>query len=206
MRATTTKARPRRGTPAGTRERLVAAAAAVFEREGYHGTDSNRLARAAGYAPGTFYKHFPDKRAAFLAVYEGWVTAEWAAVADEAARDAAGDLAGRVVERVLEFHRRWRGVRASLQVLVRTDAAVRTAHRRQRRRQLRLLAELRARHGLPPRSAEEDALLLFTLERACDALVDGEVRALGLSPARTTALLRATVARHFARDGRARPA
>jgi AcrR family transcriptional regulator len=198
MRAPRTTARPRRGTPAETRARLVAAAAAVFERAGFHGTDSNRLARAAGYAPATFYKHFADKRAAFLAVYEGWVTAEWAAVADELARDAAGDVAGRIVARVLEFHRRWRGVRASLQVLVRTDAAVRAAYRRQRRRQLRLLTELRARHGLPTRSAEEDALLLFTLERAGDALVDGEARALGLSAARMHALLRRAVARHFA--------
>ena len=52
--------RPKRGQSADTRERLVAAAAAVFNRDGYHGTDSNRLARAAGYAPATFYKHFPD--------------------------------------------------------------------------------------------------------------------------------------------------
>src|SRR5271170_2352101 len=72
--------RPRRGTPAQTRARLVAAAAAVFNRDGYYGTDSNRIARAAGYAPATFYKHFPDKRAIFLAAYEAWVSAEWSAI------------------------------------------------------------------------------------------------------------------------------
>jgi AcrR family transcriptional regulator len=57
--------------------RLVAAGANEFNRVGYGGTDSNRIARAAGYAPGTFYKHFADKRDVFLAAYEAWVTAEW---------------------------------------------------------------------------------------------------------------------------------
>src|SRR5439155_19483347 len=72
--------RPRRGSPAETRARLVAAAAREFGRVGYDGTDSNRLARAAGYAPGTFYKHFADKRAIFLEAYRAWVTAEWVAI------------------------------------------------------------------------------------------------------------------------------
>src|SRR5690606_17709581 len=53
--------RPRRGTPDGTRERLIAAAAEVINRDGYFGTDSNAIARAAGYSPATFYKHFEDK-------------------------------------------------------------------------------------------------------------------------------------------------
>jgi AcrR family transcriptional regulator len=190
-----TPKRPRRGRPDETRARLVATAADVFNRDGYHGTDSNRLARAAGYAPGTFYRHFADKRAALVAVYEDWVTAEWAAIGD--AVSAGGQDAARlIVERVLDFHRRWRGVRASVQVLMRTDAAVRTAYRRQRKRQLGLLADLRASHGFRPRSREEDALLLYTLERTCDAIVDGEPSALGLGGARLTALLRRLVARH----------
>jgi hypothetical protein len=67
---------------------------------------------------------------------------------------------------------------------------VRTAYRRQRRRQLGLLAALRARHGFRPRTAEEDALFLYTLERACDAVVDGEPPALGLDVERMIRLLR----------------
>src|SRR5262245_6317198 len=119
-------ARPRRGTPAETRTRLVAAAAALINRVGYHGTDSNRIARAAGYAPGTFYKHFPDKRAILLAAYEEWVTAEWRAI--EAALRAGGGatlLARRIVALALRLHRRWRGLRGSLLSLVTTDPQVR---------------------------------------------------------------------------------
>jgi AcrR family transcriptional regulator len=174
--------RPRRGAPADTRRRLVAAAARVFNRDGFHGTDTNRIARAAGYAPGSFYKHFADKRAIFLEAWDAWVTAEWAAV--ETALAAGGDVrtvAARIVDLVLSLHRRWRGFRASMRSLVGTDAVARRFHRRQRVRQLRLLRDLDARAGRPPRPAEDDALLLFTLERVCDAAADGELRDLGLS-------------------------
>jgi AcrR family transcriptional regulator len=179
--------RPRRGAPADTRRRLVAAAARVFNRDGFHGTDSNRIARAAGYAPGSFYKHFADKRAIFLEAWEAWVTAEWAAV--ETALASGGDaaaVAARIVTVVLAHHRRWRRFRASMRALVGSDPVARRFHRRQRARQLRLLRELDARAGRPPRAAEDDALLLLTLERVCDAAADGELRDLGLS---TTAMI-----------------
>src|SRR5476651_1495739 len=66
--------------PDESRRALVEAAATLFNSVGYNGTDSNRIARAAGYAPGTFYAHFPDKLAIFLAVYDGWVSAELSAM------------------------------------------------------------------------------------------------------------------------------
>src|SRR5262249_10103722 len=157
---------------------------------------SNRLARAAGYAPGTFYRHFPDKRAAFLAVYEAWVTAEWTEV-EQAVRAASTPAAqaARIVERVLASHRRWRGVRASLRALLAGDAGVRAFYRAQRRRQLALIAAMRRRAGGRTRRPEADAVLLFTLERVCDAIADGELRELGLAPGPTTRLLRGLVQR-----------
>jgi AcrR family transcriptional regulator len=187
--------RPRRGRPEDTRDRLVAAAAEVFNRDGYRGTDSNRLARAAGYAPATFYKHFPDKRAIFLAAYEAWVTAEWEAV--ESIVRARGErtlLAQRLVDSTLARHRRWRGLRASLRALVAEDACARAFYRRQRRRQLRLLARLTSRDGTP---RAEHAMLLYTLERVCDAVADGELADLGLTVEAVTRLLRERVLEHI---------
>ena len=188
-----TAPRPRRGAPADTRERLVAAAAEEMNRAGYHGTDSNRIARAAGYAPGTFYKHFPDKRAVLLAAYEAWVTTEWQAIARLMAEpDAARPVAERIVDAVLEFHRRWSGLRASLRGLVAVDAEARTFHRAQRRRQLDSLRAMRG--GATSAAARAaDAHLLYTLERVCDAIVDGEARALGVSEAALVARLVAMV-------------
>jgi len=184
-------ARPKRGSPDQTRARLVAAAAEVFNRDGYHGTDSNRLAAAAGYAAGTFYKHFPDKRAALLAAYESWVTAEWRAVEQEmAAGGSAREMADRIVRLVLDLHVRWRGLRAALATLLATDAEARRFHRDQRRRQLAMTSALRERRGRRQRSAEADAVLLFTLERTCDAVASGELRDLSLDRDATLAVLR----------------
>src|SRR5260370_42471049 len=69
----TTPERHRR--PIETRGALIEAAARIFNSAGYHGTDSNRIAREAGYAPGTFYVPFPDNLAIFLAVYDNWGSA-----------------------------------------------------------------------------------------------------------------------------------
>lgn len=188
----------RRGLPDETRARLIGAAAEVFNRDGYFGTDSNRLARTAGYAPGTYYKHFPDKRSLFLAAYEQWVSSEWQAVG-EALRQGGKpiDIARRVVAHTVRHHRRWRVLRASLRALVATDPLVRTFYRAQRRRQLDLLAAMRR----APRATQgrlDDAILLFTLERLCDALADGELREIGLSARAAIAHLEQLVLRHIA--------
>jgi AcrR family transcriptional regulator len=178
-------ARPRRGSPAQTRERLVAAAASLFNNVGYHGTDSNRIARHAGYSTGVFYKHFKDKREIFLAAYEAWVASEWKAVATElSAPGATPDaLARRLVTLSINFHTRWRGLRSSLHELVLADAGVGRFYRKQRRRQLDLMAALRANIGAPPRTREEDAIHLFTTERTFDAIASGELRDLSLDRA-----------------------
>src|SRR5262249_27743890 len=147
--------------------------------------------RAAGYAPGTFYKHFPDKRAVLLAAYEAWVTTEWRAI-DRLLDRSTGGLPRRVVAAVLEFHRRWHGLRTSLRGLVAVDPVARTLYRGQRRRQLASLARMRpGRRSAAGRAA--DAFLLYTLERVCDALADGEARALGVAAPRLVARLEALV-------------
>jgi len=189
------RARPRRGAPEDTRARLVAAAAEQFNRHGYHRTDANRIARAAGYAAGTFYKHFADKRDAFLAAYEGWVTSEWDAIGSELTGARSRDEAAeRILTLVLAHHERWRGLRASMAALLTEDAKVRAFHRAQRRRQLELLRTMRAGAPGAARAPEEDALLLFTLERTCDGLANGEAQDLGLDRAHLLDLLRAAIA------------
>ena len=105
--------RPRRGTPEQTRERLVAAASSQFNRFGYHETDSNTIAREAGYAAGTFYKHFRDKREVFLVVYERWLAAQWNEITEELSKhQAPKETAKRIVELSVKFHTEWRGLRA----------------------------------------------------------------------------------------------
>ena len=184
-------ARPKRGTPEQTRARLVSAAARVFNRKGYESTDSNKLARAAGYSTGVFYKHFADKRALFLAVYAEWVASEY----DAFARALEGQVerqerARAVVAALLDHHTRWRRFRATLRVLVASDALVRRFHHARRAEQLDALAAMRPRPGA---SREADAWLMLALERVADALADGEAKALGVDPLALTELLVAQV-------------
>src|SRR5215475_3026899 len=97
--------RPRRGMPHETRARLLTAAADLFNREGFYGTDSNQIAKAAGYSTGVFYKHFKDKREIFLAAYEQWSLAEWKQVgAVLASGGSERELAQRLVLMFIEIH------------------------------------------------------------------------------------------------------
>jgi AcrR family transcriptional regulator len=182
--AQTVADRPRRGTPEQTRERLITAAASQFNRFGFHGTDSNSIAKEAGYATGTFYKHFRDKREVFLAAYERWLAAEWKEVDDELSQmKKAEETARRIVALVIRFHTEWRGLRASLMELVFSDPEVRRFFRKQRRRQLDHMVELRSRLKFPPRTSEEDAIWMYTTERVFDAIAQGEIQSLGLDQA-----------------------
>jgi AcrR family transcriptional regulator len=191
--------RPRRGTADETRERLVETAARVFNEVGYGGTDSNALAKAAGYAPGTFYRHFLDKRAIFLAAYTRWVRIEWDALNQKVDEAGAADLelASQFVKFLVTHHRTWRTFRQSLRALSSTDEQARKFFLHQRKAQLGLVAHLRTRAGSIVRTTEEDLLLLLTLERACDALADDEVAALGGSREKLIKMLLERVQAHL---------
>jgi AcrR family transcriptional regulator len=160
---------------------LIAAAARLFNSYGYHGTDSNRIAHAAGYSTGIFYKHFKNKREVFLAAYETWSKAEWAQFAAIVTSGGSNrDAARRLVTVAIGFHTSWRGLLSSLRALVFSDPVVRKFHRSQRRKQLDWMAELRRKRGTLPHRKEEDLIHLYTTERTYDAIAQGDISALGL--------------------------
>ncbi len=53
--------------PQDSRARLLAAARKLFVERGYHATRPQDVSREAGLGHGTFYLHFADKQACFLA-------------------------------------------------------------------------------------------------------------------------------------------
>jgi AcrR family transcriptional regulator len=53
--------------PQDSRTRLLAAARKLFVERGYHATRPQDVSREAGLGHGTFYLHFADKQACFLA-------------------------------------------------------------------------------------------------------------------------------------------
>jgi AcrR family transcriptional regulator len=64
---------PQQARSRQTRDRVVAAAIAVFEERGYDETTTAEIARRAGIGVGTLYGYFPDKRKIMLEVLGGTV-------------------------------------------------------------------------------------------------------------------------------------
>ena len=184
-----------RRDPDATRARLLEAAQKEFNRNGYFGTDTNRIARRAGFAPQTFYRHFEDKIAIFLAVYDGWWKAESAALGDLLSRPATKSDARKAAAIVADFHTRWRVFRRSLRHLAIEEPRVRAARTNARLAQIeRLQGNARKRRKLP-----EMAGALLASERICDALADGELADLGLSRRAALGLVEASMAALTAR-------
>jgi AcrR family transcriptional regulator len=59
-----------------TRQRLVRAALELFTSQGYHPSTIPQIARRAGIAEGTIYRHFPGKQQLLNELYRG--AARWA--------------------------------------------------------------------------------------------------------------------------------
>jgi len=184
-RLTTDSQEPNRSRSAATRQKLIAAAAQTFNEVGYWGTDSNRIARAAGYSPATFYKHFANKREIFLVAYEIRGAAEWKEIRAELDKPGA-DALRRVIDVILEHHKQRIGLRQSLRALAAIDPIVRAERLERRRQQLGFIAELIGGiRGSQP-TPEQCLLAMLAIERTCDAIADGDTETLGLSE---TALL-----------------
>lgn len=161
-----------------TRKALLDAAGAEFAGHGYDGTDSNKIARAAGFAPQTFYRWFRDKTEIFITVYRAWEEAE-RALLDE----LAGASARKLADAIVEHHRAHLRFRRSLRQLAVQDDAVRLARAESRTRQIE---RIRALHPTRAPKASEVAVVLLQIERLADALAEGELRdlELGEGPAR----------------------
>lgn len=94
-----------------SRRRLLDAARRLFVARGYHDTRPQDIAREAEVGHGTFYLHFPDKRACFFDFAEEacaevdamiWARLEGLSELDE--------KIGAVIDAILEYHRDHPGV------------------------------------------------------------------------------------------------
>jgi AcrR family transcriptional regulator len=162
-----------RRDPAATRAAFLRAAWQEFEERGFEGTQSNRIARRAGFAPQTFYRHFTDKVDILVAVYADWIADEY--------RDLAAAVDNREAARVLlRHHRATLKFRRMMRALAFTEERVRAARAR-----TRLFHIAHIRKNLPHAADMSDADLarsLLVLERVADACVEGEFADLRISP------------------------
>ena len=153
---------------------LIAAAMAEFNQHGFGGTDSNKIARRAGFAPQTFYRWFEDKTAIFLAAYRAWEDEEMAAVKTLRGTPAA---ARRMVKAIVAHHRAHLGFRRSLRQLAYENDAVRRARSESRARQVE---RIRSWLGAQAVGDDQIALVLLQMERLSDAIAERELADLGV--------------------------
>lgn len=150
---------------------------AEFNAHGYSGTDSNRIARRAGFAPQTFYRWFKDKTEIFVAAYRAWEDAERTDLGALLSHDAPAEA---LAEVGIEHHRRFLRFRRSLRQLSVEDPVVRAARAQSRLRQIQ---QIRVWLNRPEAGDEEIGVLLLLLERLTDAVAEGEFADLGVTDA-----------------------
>ena len=168
--------RPRNESGSGesTAALLLDAAMSEFNEHGFAGTDTNRIARRAGFAPQTFYRWYADKTAIFLAAYDAWQAEEAKTLGALIAQEASAET---LADAVLAHHRRHLVFRRSLRRLSLEDPAVRRARAESR---LRQIAQVRRAKTATAADAEALAVTLLQLERLADALAEDELTDMGL--------------------------
>ncbi|HEY0341487.1 MAG TPA: helix-turn-helix domain-containing protein [Steroidobacteraceae bacterium] len=169
-----TPLRKQRQSRESTAEKLLQAAAQEFNEQGFGGTDTNRIARRAGFAPQTFYRWYRDKVDIFIKTYERWAREEFAALSRLMAASASDiDLARAIVA----HHEAYLVFRRSLRLLSLENAAVRAARARSRLNQIEYVKKL------GPNAVRDDAAvaaMLLQTERLADALAENEFHDMGL--------------------------
>ncbi len=168
---------------------MIAAAAREFNRHGFSGTDTNKIARRAGFAPQTFYRWFRDKTEIFVAVYRAWEEEERGVLGALLAENASPR---RLVDAIVEHHRRYRVFRRSLRHLTLEDPVVRKARAESRMRQIE---RIRLSLGSSAPKTDEIATILFQIERLSDAIADEEFADLGVDDKIPRAALEELLAR-----------
>ena len=170
-----TPLRKSRQFPEATAERLLQAAAIEFNEQGFGGTDTNKIARRAGFAPQTFYRWFQDKVEIFIKTYERWRNEEFGAI-NKLLAENASDL--RMARAIVAHHKAYLVFRRSLRQLSVENDVIRAARADGRLSQIAYLRNMNPGSLLD--DAEVAAILLQT-ERLADALAEGEFRDMGLN-------------------------
>lgn len=157
---------------ADTRQALLAAAVKLFNDVGYYGTDTNRIARAAGYAPATFYKHFKNKLEIFLECYPAVGPSFQELRSDLESGPTLVEGARRVVHRVLDHRRTWMGCNRSLRALALADPVAAQAYSARKKAATEAVRRLFVHVGAD--ISEADAFVAQHLvSNVADAVVEG---------------------------------
>lgn len=166
---------------------LLQAAVAEFVERGYGDTDTNRIARRAGFAPQTFYRWYSDKLDIFIKVYQAWEEAEHSML-DSLLTERASPA--QIAQRWVQGHQSFLQFRRSLRELCLLEPRVRDARTTTRHQQIQHILSSN------PHAPDEATLaaLLIQIERLSEALAEGEIDDLKLDTAPAYAALAGLIA------------
>ena len=145
------------------------------------GLIQTELPKRQGTLPARFTSTSKRSAIYFLRLYEGWIVSEWEAFQVEL---ALGVSLRTWPEGWWSFN--WTSILGGAACVLpcwSLSSPMQSSgrfYRDQRRRQLDLMAQLRARMNTRRQSREEDAIYIYTMERSCDAIAQGELSNLGL--------------------------
>jgi len=160
--------------PKSTSEQLLDAAASEFNETGFDGTDTNRIARRAGFAPQTFYRWFQDKVDIFVHVYDRWRHDLFDVLGPLFATNATDT---QITEAVIAHHKNYLIFRRSLRQLSVENDSIRAARAKSRHQQI---GAIKALHPGPGRDVALLTTILLQVERLADAMAEREFRDMGL--------------------------
>jgi AcrR family transcriptional regulator len=123
-----TSRRTRDEQRAQTKADLLAAAALVFARHGYHGTSVDMVAEAAGYTKGAVYSNFESKEELFLALLDARIEDSLKSmqeVMDSAPPEERADAFGRRREDIANWDPDWFLLEAEFELYAARNPAVR---------------------------------------------------------------------------------
>lgn len=148
-----------------------------FIEHGFAGTDTNRIARRAGFAPQTFYRWFGDKKAILTSVLDVWLEAErdtWRAVMHDTTLPL--DV---LVDACIDNMRPFLTFRQHLRSVLLNDASLSDQHAQSRSQ---LINELAGDNSSSERLATM-ASLFCQADALMEVLARGDINDMGLSDA-----------------------
>lgn len=173
--------------PVQAKEALVQSAIKLFNEKTYFSTDTNEIAKMAGYTPGTFYRYFKDKLEIFKEVYRVWHERQRIAVMALLEKtEVDQEFCKQLAQVIILYHIEWKGFRSSVKALAAIDQEM-LKFRLERREGLISLTNLVCRSfGKPIKPVIETLFMLLTMERISDAVAEGDFQYLKISTQEAT--------------------
>jgi AcrR family transcriptional regulator len=200
---------PRQKRSIGTRDRIIEAARVLFADEGFHATNTKRIAARAKVAIGSFYAYFQDKKEVFLAVLEEYNRAIAERITfllpdPHGLADKEEILSG-LIKEILDAHNLDPGLHREIALLAQTDPDVKRIMEKQESEQRALTVRYLAawRDHISVEDLEAAAFVVFgAVESVAHALA---LRQTDLDSRRLTRELTAMICRYLFPAGTYKP-